>query len=635
MLRGIHKASASWLGKLVMAVIMGTLVVSFAIWGIGDIFRGFGQSTVAKVGGTDITIEQFRAYYTDKMNQLGRRLGRPVAPDQARALGLDRQLVGQMVAENVLDQKARSMRLGASNDQIARFIAADPSFRGLNGQFDRTAFQAMIRQAGFNETNYVNEQRQVTLRRQLAMSVSGDVKAPATALDAVNRFQNEKRSADVVVLGASQAGEIAKPDAETLKKYFDERRVLFRAPETRKVVLLTLSPAEQARWSVVSDADARKYYDERSGDYGTAETRELRQIVFPTAEEAKAASERIVKGTSFDDIVKERGLKTTDTELGAVTKASVIDPAVADAAFTLKEDETSGAIPGRFGAVILQVKKIEPATQRPFETVSSEIKRTLAEQRARSEIASLRDKIEDERAAGSTLVEIAKKLSLTARTIDAIDRAGRDAAGVPVANLPPGVEVVSPIFSTGVGVETDPLPLQGGGLVWIDVVSISPSRDRSLDEVKDQAETRWREDEIAARLKTKADDMLAKLKSGAGMAQLATDSGAKAETLSGLQRGKSTPQAGPKVLEAIFRTARGAAGSTDGDRAAERIVFVVTDIDAPKLDAAAPEAKALVENLQRSYSDTLVTEYVAKIESQVGVTLNQAAINQVTGAAAN
>ncbi len=298
MLRGIHKASGSWIGKAVMAVIMGTLVISFAIWGIGDIFRGFGQSTVAKIGGTEITIEQFRNYYTDKIGQLGRRLGRPVTPDQARALGLDRQLVGQLVAETTLDEKARDMRLGASNDQIASVITADPSFRGLNGQFDRNTFTQMIRQAGFTEGRFVNEQRQVMLRRQLALSVSGDVKVPAATLDAINRYQNEKRSADLVVLGPAQAGEIAKPEPEVLKKYFDDRKVLFRAPETRKIVLLTLSPADQSRWSVIPDPEAKAYYEQHKSDYGTPERRELRQIIFANEQEARAASERITKSAN-------------------------------------------------------------------------------------------------------------------------------------------------------------------------------------------------------------------------------------------------------------------------------------------------------------------------------------------------
>src|SRR5262245_52666101 len=88
MLRGIHKASANWIGRAVMGVVLGLIAISFGIWGIGDIFRGFGTSTVAKVGGTEIRVDTFRQLYQDRLQQLGRQLNRPILPDQARALGL-------------------------------------------------------------------------------------------------------------------------------------------------------------------------------------------------------------------------------------------------------------------------------------------------------------------------------------------------------------------------------------------------------------------------------------------------------------------------------------------------------------------------------------------------------------------
>ena len=90
MLRGMRKASTNWLGRIVMAVMLGMIAVSFAIWGIGDIFRGFGRSTVAKIGRTEITIEQFRSLYNDRMQQYSRQFGRPITPEQARVTGLDR-----------------------------------------------------------------------------------------------------------------------------------------------------------------------------------------------------------------------------------------------------------------------------------------------------------------------------------------------------------------------------------------------------------------------------------------------------------------------------------------------------------------------------------------------------------------
>ena len=106
MLRGIHKASSTWLGKAVMAAVVGVIAVSFAIWGIGDIFRGFGRNAVATIGGTEISIEQFRQFYNDRLQQLGRQVGRPITPDEARARGLDRQLLAQLVAETTIDEQA-------------------------------------------------------------------------------------------------------------------------------------------------------------------------------------------------------------------------------------------------------------------------------------------------------------------------------------------------------------------------------------------------------------------------------------------------------------------------------------------------------------------------------------------------
>src|SRR4051812_33934273 len=98
MLRGMRKASSNWLGRIVMAVVLGLIAVSFAIWGIGDIFKGFGRSTVAKIGSTEITIDQFRQIYNDQLQQLGRQFGKPITADQARLLRLDQQIAGQLVA---------------------------------------------------------------------------------------------------------------------------------------------------------------------------------------------------------------------------------------------------------------------------------------------------------------------------------------------------------------------------------------------------------------------------------------------------------------------------------------------------------------------------------------------------------
>jgi peptidyl-prolyl cis-trans isomerase D len=631
MLRGIHKASSTWVGKAVMAVIMGFLVVSFAIWGIGDIFRGVGSNTVADVGSAEISIEQFRQYYNERLQQLSRQAGRPISPDQARALGLDRQILGQMIAETTLDEQAHKLRLGLSDAEIAKRITGDPAFQGASGQFDRDRFEQLIRNAGYTEARFVDEQRRVSLRRQIAQTVSGDVKVPATILQAINQFQNERRDIEFLALGPAQAGDIPAPTPEQLSKYFDERKVLFRAPEYRKLTLLELSPAELAKPDEVSEADAKAYYAQHNDKYGTPEKRELRQIVFQKPEDATAARERIVKGASFDELAKERGLTASDTDLGLVTKAQVIDPAVAAAAFALPLNQISEPVKGRFGTVLVMATKVEPGQEKTYEEMAPAIKREIAESRARDKIAGLRDKVEDERAGGATLAETAKKFGLKAIVIDAVDRSGRGPDGKPIAALPRSPNVINPAFASDVGVDNEALQMPDGGYLYFDVNGVTPARDRPLDEVKDKVEARWRDDEIAKRLKAKAEDILGKLKAGTPLTQLAADNGVKVEKATDLQRGRPAPNAPAKLVEAAFKTAKGAAGTAEGTDETQQFVFQVTEVTIPSFDANSVQSKGLENQLKNAYADDIIGEYIGRLESDYGVKINQTAVNQVVG----
>ncbi len=632
MLRGIRTASSNWLGKIVMGVVVTFLVMSFAIWGIGDIFRGFGQSKVASIGNIEISIDQFRQIYNDRLQQLGRQLRRPLSSEQARALGLDRQVLAQMLAEAALDERAHQMGLGITNAWVARQITKEQAFRGVNGQFSRAQFERAIRDAGYTESRFVAEQRRVTMRRQLANTITGELMVPKSLVSAFDRYQNEQRNIAYVGLDRAQAGEISAPTPEQLAKYFEEHKIEFRAPEYRKVELLALTPAELGKWKLVPDAEVRRAYEDKRARFVTLERRHVRQIVFPNEQEAKAAAERIAKGTPFETIAAERKLKDQDIDLGTVTKAGIIDKAVADAAFALKPNEVSAPVKGRFGTALVQTLSIEPEKVRPFDEVAGELRGEIATEHGKDELSRVRDKIEDERAAGSTLAEAAKKLKLVSRTVE-IDRSGRAPDGSPV-QLPPGVQGLPAASSTDVGVEADPVQFGDGGLLYFDVIGVTPSRERTLEEVKTQVESRWRDEQIAARLKTQATDMVDKLKAGTKIAELAKAKGLKIETATGLTRIRPTEDVPASVLAAVFRTGKDQAASAEAGPT-RLIVFRVTGVTVPPVDTTSPDGKKVVDSLRRSIADAMLGEYLARTEQDIGVTINQSALNQATGATAS
>ncbi len=593
MLRGIRKASENWLGRSVMGAVMALLAGSFAIWGINDIFRGFGRGSLAKIGDTEIPIEQFRQTYQDRLQQIGRELGRPLPAGSADARGLDRLVLGEMIAQAGLEQRARQMGLGLSDADIANHIRSDPKLQTANGQFDRAKFDLILRNIGYSEQRFVAEQRQDILRRQILDSLSADVTTPKAWLEAINQFQNQQRSIEYIALGPAQAGAIPQPTDEQLKKYFDERKIMFRAPEYRKVAVVAVTPAELAKWMEVSDDDLKKAYEQKRASFTTPERRHVEQIVFPMPADAQAAADRIKSGTTFSGIASERGLKEQDIDLGTLPKSRIVDPVVADAAFSLND---------------------------------------IALDRAKSQVRDLHDKIEDARAGGSTIQEAAAKLKLPVTTYD-VDRSGRDPDGKPTLNVPHGDDVVKAAFTSDIGVDNDPINADGG-YIWYDIAAVTPARPRTLDEVKVEVEQRWREDEIASRLKSKANEILDKLKNGDALAALASANGVRIETAKDLKRGAAHGGISARATDAIFHTAKDAYGTSAGDDPAHWIVFRVVEVKTPPLNANSPDSERIAQTVQRELSADLTGQYVARLEDDLGASVNASALAQASGSTA-
>jgi peptidyl-prolyl cis-trans isomerase D len=614
-----------------MAVVMGVLIVSFGIWGIADIFRGFGQSTLAKVGHTEISLNQFRQLYTDRLQQIGRQFGRPLTMEQARAFGFDRQVLQQTIAEAALDEDARRLGLGQSDEETMRLIVSDPTFQGLNGKFDPVRFQGMIHQLGYTEQRYIADQRRVSLRRQIAGSIGAGLEPSKALIDALSRFQNETRSIDYIKLDAAQAGTIDPPSPETLAGYFDDHKAQFRAPEYRKISFVLITPEEIGKWSDVSDEDAKKLFEQRRDRLGTPEQRQVSQMVFPNAEEAQTARSRIAGGLSFEDLAKERGLAPGDVDLGMVAKSAILDPEIANAAFSLPSGEVSQPVQGKFGVALVKIGTIQPGVEPSYDAASATLKKEIATERARTKVAELRDKMEDERGGGASVIEAAQKLGLSPVTVDAVDRSGRTPGGQPATGIPSGLDVVSQAFNSDVGVDNDPIVFKGG-YVWYDVIGITPSRERSLDEVKDQVEAKWRDDQISVRLRTKATEMVQKLEQGGKLADEAAAAGLKVETAAGFKRDASPAGVPSSVITAAFRTAKDGAGQTPGSGGSEWIVFRVTDVTVPPVDLSSDDMKKLKETLERAMTDEQVAQYVTRLEKDIGTSINEEAFAQVTGA---
>ncbi len=174
----------------------------------------------------------------------------------------------------------------------------------------------------------------------------------------------------------------------------------------------------------MTDADAQAAYEKIAGkdpQFGAPEKRDLQQILFPNDADAAAAEAKLKAGTSFDDLVKDRGLKPEDTDIGETTKDAMLDKDEANAVFALPQGGVSGVLKSQFGPVIVRVKGITPSTVKPYAEVADDVKKQVSASRAGDKIQALHDKIEDLRVSGKSILEAAKAVGLTGQ----IDRRGR------------------------------------------------------------------------------------------------------------------------------------------------------------------------------------------------------------------
>jgi peptidyl-prolyl cis-trans isomerase D len=631
MMRGLRTAGQTWLGKSVIAVLFGFLILSFAVWGINDIFRGATRVTVATIGDTEISGEAFRSTYQSELQQLIRRSRQSITSQQARAMGLDTQVLSRMVTEATLDEKARDLGLKISDKLIVRTVSEDPNFKGPNGQFDRARFEYYLSERGLNEQGFVREQHGALTRLHLADAVAGALKVPVAAQEAIHRYGAERRAAAYFILPATSAGEIAPPSDAQLQSFHEERKGTFRAPEYRSVNVIAISPETLAKPGEVSDEDVRRRYEQvKASRFGSPERRTVQQIVFPSREEAEAAFARIKEGAAFEAIAAEKNISASELELGTFAKSEMIDPAVADAAFALEPGGVSGPVQGRFGTVMVRVTNVEPERVKPFEEVAAEVRRDIALERARNAINDVHDKVEDQRASARPLTEIAQEQGLPIVALPAIDRSGKDKAGNAIANLPERDALLTAVFGSDVGVDNEALRSKDGGYVWYEVKGIEPARERPLAEVRDQVAEQWRSDEISRRIAEKARGLIERLSKGEPIEAVAADAGAEVKTATDLARRAAKGELSTEVVNRIYSVPVGQAASAEAGNNG-RAVFKVTAATVPPFVTTTQEAGRVADQMRLFLADDLIAQYVKQAQQDLGVRIYQDAFRRAVG----
>jgi peptidyl-prolyl cis-trans isomerase D len=631
MLRNMRNVGRTWVGKVVAGTLFALLILSFAVWGIGDIFRGGASTTIARVGETEITAEMARQSYQNQVRRLSIQLGQPITPVEARAFGLDRQILSNLVTEATLDERARQLGISVSDQLVARSIMDDPSFQDSAGNFDQGRFQQLLFSNNLNEQSYVAQQRDAIARQQIIAALAADINAPIAAMEAVHRYGAERREARFLILDEAAAGTIPSPGEDELAAFHQDNLGRYRAPEFRAATVLAIDPVDLADPASVPEEQVRAVYEnEGEARFGAPERREVQRIPFTAEQDAADAASRLEIGdVEFEELAQERGVADDVFNMGVMTRDGFLDPAIRDAAFSLGEGEISGPVAGRFGHSLVRVVAIEDGQVLPFEEVEDQIRQELAVERARDLMRNLYDEIEDQRATARPLAEIASERGFEARLVDAVDEQGRDPSGNRL-DLPRAETLVREIFDSDIGIDNAALRTDDGGYIWFDVTGVEPARNRDLDEVRDAVIADWERDQIAQRLRDVASEMVSRLGTGSDLEALADETGGSVAQADGLARGQASDPLDEAAIRAIFATRVGEHGTAPLGET-RRIVFTVDSARATPFLTTTPAADMIGDRLQGDIAEDLLTQFIAQLQDDVGVSINQEAYREAIG----
>jgi peptidyl-prolyl cis-trans isomerase D len=629
MLDKMRGAAKSWVAK----VLMGLLVMSFGVWGIADVFRFSSISALATVGDQDISGQAFTDNYRNWLRDYQRRAGQSITPEQARLLGLDRAFLNEMIRSAALDGEAHKMKLAISDQQIADTIRANKVFQDSQGNFDPTRFHDVLRENGLSEAGYVVSQRQSFLRRALADTVSSGVTPPNALQEAAYRHRNEQRDARYFVVRPTEQ-DVPAPGEQDVKSVWEKNSARYTAPEYRVIAVLKADPQDLAPTIQVSDADVAAAYEKFKRDYFKAETRTILQIPFANVDEAKKAKERIAAGTDFMALAKERGLTEADASLGDVTKDKIFDPIIAGAAFGLAQDQVSDPVQGKLSVVLLKVAKISPEKQSTLEEVKNEITARLQLEKAKDMAQNTFDAVEDARAQQKSFEDIAKDVKLNLVVTPPVDQQGLGKDGKQV-NVPFKEGVLKQAFESDTGVENDALTTPSNGYVWYEVREVTPSAIKPLDTVKTQVEADWKAQKLRELALEKAKQLVERGQNGITLDALASEAKAEIKTVQGLKREETTNEFGPEAVSALFAVPEnGFAFAPEGDGKGAKVIQSQAVL-IPAFDPNSEEAKAMSKTLADGVSTNLEASYVADVQEELGVYVDENMWRQVTGANAN
>ena len=605
-------------GPLGIALII-LLVFAFSIWGVGDIFRGYNANILAKIGNRELNAQNYLFNFNREVNRISNQLERIVTTEEAINSGLHYQILDRSLVELSANAASDEIGLIASDDAIKKRILSTNAFKNAFNQFDRNIFEQIIRQNGLTEDSFLVLERDSHVLSQLSKSVFKDINPPSALNDLLFRYQFERRNVDYIIISPDEISQENEVDKNEIEIFYNENINLYKTEETRDFSVISLNVSTLSKLENVSDEEINIFYEDNKYNYYEPEKRSYYLIPYFSNEDAIKALENYSSNGDIEKILIDRNLNISDVDQGLITFDDGISESVSETAFNTSLNQLSGPTESPFGPSLIYVNEIISEKEIKIEEIKDQIIIDIQKDKAKDKVYSLYGEIEDLRAEGKTLEEIAEEKSLSIESFKNINDVGQRIDGSIIKN-PSLEELINLIFLNDVDEDLEPYEDSEGNLNFFRIDNINYSQQIPLNEAMENIKLSILENKSIENVKTKSKEIFDRLKEYNNNLDFISDENDLAIATSGiLSRTSSNEIFTSMALSEIFKTEKGSSFIVNAAIGNSIVIGKVSNIDL--LEKTEERMEAINEiNKSRLENDLIVSlaeEHQKELSSEI------------------
>ncbi|WP_416877757.1 SurA N-terminal domain-containing protein [Litorimonas sp.] len=625
-----------------VGILIGMLVLAFAVWGVNDMFTPGANNAVATVGDMEVSTQEFDTLFARELERINSERPEALTNQQAFDQGLQNQVLQRMITNTVVKIDADDLGVGVNKSLARKEISSIPAFQNeLTGEFDENKLNQALARARITRKQFENDTLSSLRSQQTIPAITGGLVAPANYAAMQYKFLTEQRRASVLTLTPAAVAEPETPSDDVLQAYVDENSARYMAPEYRRFSMIRVEPFDFAADLEIDPEQVRESFEYRvsTGTIGSPETRSVALITAADEETAKEAVAQLEAGTEPELVASGLGLEAPDT-YESVGRNGLVDPETSKAAFELSEGEARAVLGGLGSWNAVYVQGVTPAVIPDFEDSRAEIEEELLNAKALDAIYDLTAEIEDARLDNLPLIEIAERAKVPMSEYPFLDRRGQTQDGIRMSGFSgiPGIAtdetILRTLFTADLGFETDLFETATGGYAMIRVDDIIDRKMKPFEDIREDALSAYMSEQRAEALRAKAMELTERVRGGESLDALKAEIGDAADvSQTGLVRTNPPEFLGPQVTVGLFDGAvgdvvrgPGPEGMTQQIAKLERIIASQDGLAGTYLEVLQEQATSSISNdIQNAYQAAIIKEnpvqqYPSQIRSALGLT---------------